>query len=575
MGTQSSTHPSITNRGPFRIALLVLLSLAFQQPASSQTSTQPSALTIPLMLPSAIVFDAAGNLYIAEADNHDIRKVDTVGQISTIAGNGTQGFSGDTGLAISAAFDSPQGLALDAAGNLYVADTHNHRVRKLNLATGIITTVAGTGISGFSGDNTLATSAHLNLPTALAIDTVGNLYLADTGNHRIRRIDTATGIITTIAGIGTQGFSGDQGPAISAAIDSPTGLALDAANNLYLADTHNHRIRRIDAATGIITTIAGTGTPGFSGDAAAALTAALALPHGITLDTNGNLYIADTENHRIRRIDATTSIITTAAGDGAQGFSGDTDRAITAALDSPRNATVSPSSLLTLADTGNQRIRQLTAAAAPSTTIQTIAGLGLSTPGALTLSAPSVIAYGTGQLTATLASPSLATGSVTFLDTTSTTVTLGIAPLASNVAILTTASMAAGPHSLTATYSGDQTHLSAQSPTLALTITPQPLAAVAAPITILYGQPIPSISGTLSGVLRQDESKVSANFTSAATTLSAVGTYPITATLTGPAAGNYTLTPPQPLSPSILPPPSSPSATSSPPPDPPSRSPLR
>ena len=279
------------------------------------------------------------------------------------------------------------------------------------------------------------------------------------------------------------------------------------------------------------------------GDASAATSATLALPHGITIDAAGNLYLADTENHRIRRIDATTGIITTAAGDGLQAFSGDKGPAIASSLDSPRNATVSPSSLLTLADTGNQRVRQLTAAPAPTTTIQTIAGLGLSTPGALTLSAPSVIAYGTGQLTATLASPSLATGSVTFLDTTSTTVTLGTAPLASNVAILPSTSMAAGPHNLTATYTGDQTHLSAQSPTLALTITPQPLTATAASITILYGQPVPSISGTLTGVLPQDESKVSASFTSAATTLSPVGTYPITATLTGPAAGNYTLTP--------------------------------
>ncbi len=313
------------------------------------------------------------------------------------------------------------------------------------------------------------------------------------------------------------------------------------ANNLYLADTHNHRIRRIDAATGIITTIAGTGAPGFSGDASAATAASLALPHGITIDTAGNLYLADTENHRIRRIDATTGIITTVAGIGTQGFSGDTGPAIAASLDTPRNTTVSPSGLLTLADTANQRIRQLTAAPAPSTTIQTIAGLGLSTPGALSLTAPSVIAYGTGQLTATLASSTPATGTVTFLDTTSTTITLGTAPLTSNIATLPTASIAAGPHNLTATYAGDQAHLAAQSPTLELTITPQQLTAAIAPITLLYGQPIPTISGTLTGILPQDASNVSAAFTSAATLLSPIGAYPITATLTGPAAGNYVL----------------------------------
>jgi Bacterial Ig-like domain (group 3)/NHL repeat len=546
MGTQSITPTPCSRRAPLRIALLVLFSLAFQPTAPAQNSTEPSALTIPLILPSAIVFDAAGNLYLAETANHDIRKVNTLGQISTVAGTGTQGFSGDTGPAISATLDSPQGLALDASNNLYIADTHNHRLRKLNLTTGIITTIAGTGIPGFSGDNVLATAAQLNLPTALALDTANNLYLADTGNHRIRRIDASTGIITTIAGTGTQGFSGDRGPATAATIDSPTGLALDnanASNNLYLADTHNHRIRRIDATTGIITTIAGTGIPGFSGDAAAATSATLALPHGITIDSAGNLYLADTENHRIRRIDATTGIITTAAGNGTQGFSGDNNPAIAAQLDSPRNSTIASTNLLTLSDTANQRIRQLTAAPTPSTTIQTIAGLGLSTPGALTLSAPSVIAYGTGQLTATLASTTPASGTVTFLDTTSTTVTLGTAPITSNAATLPTTSLAAGEHNLTATYAGDQTHLSAQSPTLTLTITPQQLTAIITPITILYGQPIPGINGTLTGILPQDASNVSATFLSTATDLSSVGAYPITATLTGPAAGNYALTP--------------------------------
>jgi len=543
MGTQSITPTPSSSRAPLRIALLTLLSVVFQLTAPAQNSAQPSALTIPLILPSAIVFDAAGNLYIAETANHDIRKVDSLGQISTIAGTGTQGFSGDTGLAISALLDSPQGLALDAANNLYIADTHNHRVRKLNLVTGIITTIAGTGIPSFSGDNALATSAQLNLPTAIALDTANNLYFADTSNHRIRRINASTGIITTFAGIGTQGFSGDQGPATAATIDSPTALALDASNNLYLADTHNHRIRRINASTGIIATIAGTGAPGFSGDAAVATAATLALPHGITIDSAGNLYLADTENHRIRRIDATTGIITTAAGNGTQGFSGDTGPAIAAQLDSPSNPAISPTNLLTLSDTANQRIRQLTAAPAPSTTIQTIAGLGVSTPGALTLSAPTVIAYGSGQLTATLASTTPATGTVTFLDTTSTTVTLGTALITSNTATLTTATIAAGSHNLTATYAGDQTHLSAQSPTLTLTITPQQLTAVITPITILYGQPIPSISGTLIGILPQDSSNVSATFISTATNVSPVGAYPIMATLTGPAAGNYALAP--------------------------------
>ncbi len=174
MGTQSITHPTRSSHAPLRIALLLLLSLA--SPLNAQTASV-SALTVPLILPSAIVFDSAGNLYLAETANHVIRKVDTTGHITTIAGTGTQGFSGDSGPATAATLDSPQGLALDTANNLYIADTHNHRIRKLNLTTGTITTFAGTGAQGFSGDNALATAAHLNLPTALAIDVTGNLYL--------------------------------------------------------------------------------------------------------------------------------------------------------------------------------------------------------------------------------------------------------------------------------------------------------------------------------------------------------------------------------------------------------------
>jgi sugar lactone lactonase YvrE len=532
MGTQS-TSPLLRTTCLLR-SLALLFSLVSPQSASAQTS----ALTLPILLPSAVVFDNAGDLYLAETASHLIRKVDTTGHIFTIAGTGTQGFSGDNGLATAATLDSPQGLALDSFGNLFVADTHNHRIRRIDGTTGIITTVAGIGIPGFSGDNGAATTAQLNLPTAVAFDRNNNFYLADTGNHRIRKISTSTNIITTIAGNGTQAFSGDAGPANAAAIDSPAGLALDSTGNLYLADTHNHRIRRVDAATGFITTVAGTGIPGYSGDTAAASAASFALPHGLTLDANGNLYVADTANHRIRRIDAATGIITTIAGDGTQTFAGDNTPATTASLDSPRSTALSPSTLVTLADTNNQRIRQLTSAPAPATTMRTIAGIGATTPGALTLSAPSVIGYGTGQVTATLSSATPATGSITFFDTTTT---LGTVPLTSNAATLSTNTLLAGTHSITATYTGDETHLAAQAPTLPLTIAPKQLTANLAPIALFYGQTIPTITATLNGALPQDTPNLTATFTSPATTLSSAGTYPITATLTGPAAGNYTL----------------------------------
>ncbi|WP_353071445.1 Ig-like domain repeat protein [Tunturiibacter gelidoferens] len=541
MGKQSIPHPLRAEPVPLRIALVLLLSLLSLSSLPAQT-TSVSALTIPLVLPSAIVFDSVGNLYFAETGNYVIRKVDTVGNITTIAGTGTQGFSGDTGPATTATLDSPQGLALDTANDLYIADTHNHRIRKLNLTTGIITTIAGT-TSGFSGDGAPALSSQLNLPTALATDASGNLYLADTGNHRIRRITSATGLITTIAGTGTQGYSGDGVLAISAAIDSPTGIAVDTSNNLYLADTHNHRIRKITSSTGIITTIAGTGLPGFSGDTTPATAATLALPHGLTADASGNLYLADTANHRIRRIDAVTGLITTVVGDGTQAFAGDNGPPTAASLDSPTATSLSPANNLTLSDTGNQRIRQVETQPASSSTITTIAGLGSTAPGALTLTAPSVIPYGTGQLTASLAT-SPATGSITFLETTSaTTKTLGTAALVSNTATLPTTSLPAGAYTLTATYSGDHTHPSAQSPAFALTIAPQQLTAIITPISLTYGQPIPSISGTLTGVLPQDAAALTVTFTTASAG-SPVGTYPITPVLTGSAAGNYTVAAP-------------------------------
>ena len=548
MGSQSLTHPPRRTRAPLRTVLLLLLSLV----SAANAQTGISATTIPLLLPSAIVYDPTGNLYIAETANHVIRKVDTNGNITIIAGTGTQGFSGDNGPATAATLDSPQGLALDTANNLYLADTHNHRIRKLNLTTGLITTIAGAGTSGFSGDNGPATTAYLNLPTALALDTSNNLYLADTGNHRIRKV-TPTGTITTIAGTGTQGFSGDNGPAIAATIDTPIGLAADTSGNLYLADTHNHRIRRIAATTGLITTIAGTGSPGYSGDNAPATSSTLALPHGLTLDASGNIYLADTSNNRIRRIDATTGLITTIAGTGTQTFSGDNGPAIAATLDTPRATTVSPASLVTLADTGNQRIRQLQTQTA---TIQTIAGLGITVPATLTLTSPSTIAYGTGDIVATLSTSTSATGLITFLETTNSTPTpLGTALLVSSAetlntsaaptsttATFNTAALSAGLHSIIATYAGDPTHPPAQSSAITLSITPQPLTAIIAPITLLYGQPIPAITGTVTGILPQDASSLTATFTTSAVNLSPTGTYPLTAAITGPAAGNYALT---------------------------------
>jgi sugar lactone lactonase YvrE len=513
-----------------RVFLLLLVSVPLVR-------SQTQATTAPLNLPSAIAYDAEGNLYIAETRNHVVRKVDSAGDITTIAGTGTQGFSGDGGPASAARLDSPQGLAIDAGDHLYIADTHNQRIRRVDLATGLIATIAGT-TAGFSGDNGPAIAARLNLPIALAVDAAGNLYAADAQNYRVRKID-ASGIITTVAGDGTQGFSGDNGPATAAAIDSPSGLAVDAAGNLYLSDTHNHRVRKVAIADGIITTIAGTGSPGYSGDSNAAGAAAVALPHGLTLDRAGNLYIADTGNNRIRRIDAVTGAITTVAGNGTQTFSGDSGLAASAALDSPRAVTASPSGLLAVADSANRRIRQLDSQ--PGSFIHTVAGLGPMVAGKLTLTSALTILYGSGQITASLSSATPATGSVTFslLDPVTTA---GIVPLASNAANFDIGSLAAGAYTLIASYAGDASHASTQSPPLTLRIVPRPLVVTPNSITLLYGQTIPPLTGSISGLLPQDSGRLDASFTASVLSSPSTGVYPISVSIDGAAAKNYALT---------------------------------
>jgi sugar lactone lactonase YvrE len=495
-----------------------------------------------MVLPSAIVFDAQGNLYFAETGNHVVRSFSTAGVIATVAGSGVQGFGGDGGAATAAELDSPGGLAMDAAGNLFIADTHNHRVREVAGATGIITTVAGTGAAGFSGDGAAATAARLDLPTALAVDAVGNVYVADMDNHRVRRIAAGTGVITTVAGNGVEGFAGDGGSATAASIDSPNGLAVDSAGNLYIADTHNGRVREVSAATGIISTVAGTGAEqAFGGDGGAATAAGLALPRGLTIDAAGNIYVADSGNHRVRRISA-AGTITTVAGQGTEAFAGDGAPAVAASLDSPRAVAMSPGGLLTLADTDNQRIRQLDALPAPGPDIHEIAGLVSVAADTLSLTGPAVVTYGSGAVAATLSPGTSALGSVTFLDASGgQPITLGAAVLSVGSAAFNIGALAAGVHSIVATYAGDSSHAAAQSSTLALTITPLSVTATASPASILYGQTVPALSGLLSGVLAQDAGRLTAVFATSAGALSPVGVYPIAVTLGGSGAANYTV----------------------------------
>ena len=249
--------------------------------------------------PYGVALDGAGNLYIADTGSHRIRKVNSAGVISTVAGNGTRGSGGDGGPAVDAQLQLPLGVAADGAGNLYIADFHNHRIRKVD-AAGDISTVAGTGAAGYGGDGGQAVNAQLNYPTDVALDGAGNLYIADGSNNRVRKVNSA-GVISTVAGNGAAGYGGDGGQATAAQLDSPHGVAADGAGNLYVADLNNQRIRKVNAA-GVITTVAGTGTRGSDGDGGPAAAAQLGRPRGLALDGSGNLYIAERGNSRIRKV---------------------------------------------------------------------------------------------------------------------------------------------------------------------------------------------------------------------------------------------------------------------------------
>lgn len=536
MGTPSTINPLL--RSVLSIVLLFAAVLTARGQAAGTASIVP-ATAVPLALPVAIAYDTAGDLYIAEANHHVIRRVDTAGRITTVAGTGEQGFSGDGGSALSATLDSPTGIAVDPKNNLYIADTHNDRIRLIDGVTGNISSVAGTGHAGFSGDGGNASAAQLRLPGALALDSLGNLYIADTGNHRIRRL-SPEGILTTVAGNGVQGFSGDNGLATAASIDSPAGIALDSAGQLYISDTHNHRLRVVDRNSGVIRTLTGDGTPSATGDGGLASSARFAMPRGLTIDAAGNIFIADSQNHRVRRVDTITGIITTVAGNGTEQYSGDAGPAVSASLDTPRAAALSPDKGLTIADTLNGRIRQLTTPGTSGTSIQTIAGLGSNTPGTLSVFAPSVVAYGGGLLIASIASSSSASGSVNFLRITSGGSTLlGTVPFHENIASLSTGTLSAGQYSLMATYPGDETHLSSQSTVVQLTVSPIDLVVSAMPASMLYGLTPPTLTGVANGLLPQDIASAQLTFTSSASPTASPGTYPIGATLSGSSAPNY------------------------------------
>lgn len=290
----------------------IISTVAGSFPGSTQENVP--ATNARLNVPTSIAFDGVGNLFVMEGQGRRVRRIDAATNlIATIAGNGYASFGGDGGAA-TAALLGRFGLstAVDGAGNVIIADASNNRIRRVDAATGVITTIAGTGQTGFNGDNIAATSANLS-PFGVAVDLAGNILIADSSSTRIRRLDAVTGIITTVAGNGQSGYNGDNIPATSARLSQPRRVAVDGAGRILVSEPA--RVRRIDSS-GIITTIAGTGTAGYNGDGIAATTAQLNNPSGLTTDAAGNIFIADAGNNRIRKIDASTGVITTVAGNG-------------------------------------------------------------------------------------------------------------------------------------------------------------------------------------------------------------------------------------------------------------------
>lgn len=319
------------------------------------------AVSARLENPVGVAAAVNGDLYIADAGDHSIRRVEfPTGTITTVAGTGVPGSRGDGGLAIEARLNGPEDVFVAPNGDLYIADTRNHAVRKVTAATGVISTVAGNRSPGAEGDGGPAVEARLSSPRAVAASEIGDLYIADTGNNKVRRVSAATGNIGTVAGTGAPGYSGDGARATAARLRAPEGVALGPNGDLYVADTGNHAVRRVALATGIMTGVAGTGAPGYSGDGAPATSALLESPVAIDFGPSGDLYVADTANHRIRRVRLSSGAISTIAGGVENGDLGDGGASTRARLDGPRGIAVSPDGRYYIGGGSSGRVRRVT-----------------------------------------------------------------------------------------------------------------------------------------------------------------------------------------------------------------------
>ncbi len=387
----------------------VITTIAGDGASGGPLSAPGPATSVALDRPSAVVVSSSGDVYVADSSANEVLELSPSGRLSVFAGTGVAGYSGDGGPATQAELSFPTALALSSNGDLYIADSGNNRIRMVS-PSGVITTVAGTGVAGFSGDGGPATQAELSFPTAIALSSTGALLIADGGNRRVREV-SPTGTITTVAGNGTLGLSGDGGPATQAGLSEPLGVAA-GPGGIYVADAWNDVVRRIlpsgvietvagaadglqfpvavalNAAgdifvadwsnrvievtpSGAARTVAGTGVAGFSGDGGPAVKAELDRPSGLAVAPNGDLYIADSGNNRVRMV-SPNGIITTIAGTGVAGFSGDGGPAVKAELNDPEGLAIGPGGGLYIADSHNQRIREVL----PGGAIRTVAGNG-------------------------------------------------------------------------------------------------------------------------------------------------------------------------------------------------------
>ena len=431
-----------------------------------------------------VAVDASGNIYIADSANYRIRKVAaSTGIITTVAGTGTEGYSGDGGPAVNAEIGTPFGIAVDSSGDIYFADYSNFRVREVN-TSGVISTVAGTGTNGHTGDGGPATSADLDGPVGVAVDRNGNVYISELGGNTIREVDPLSQTITTIAGSSpTCGESGNGGAAASSLLCDPAGLAVDTSNNLYIADQANNCIREISASTRIINVVAGTcwngeSYGGYWGDGGPATmsyaTSDINQPYGVAVDNQGNIYIADFDNNRIRKVTYSTGDISTVAGNGTRGFSGNGGLATSAEIDWPTDVAVDASGNLYF--TGYVAEVRAVGGSQPTTT-------------SVDSSNSSVYDGATVAFTATVTAASgTPTGTVTFYANGNS---IGSASLSDGSASLSTNSLAIGSYSITASYAGNSPYVASTSAAIPQTITTVPTGiAVSMPNSASYGSTV-------------------------------------------------------------------------------------